>query len=95
MQSNIISRSIANVISRFNVKSTDMLRAFTDATQQCWRLNLCAGPLSAKHFGTQGAFWNVSAVSVGMNGSYLPHAVEPAPQLTSTLVLRPLFQRLS
>lgn len=94
MRSNTINSSIANVITRFSVQATSMLRAFGDDTAQPWRLDPCAGPLSGRHSGTNLLFRNLSTVTV-INGNVVPVYSEPAPKQPGNLVhLSRLFQRL-
>lgn len=93
MRSNIINSSIANVITRF-VKATSMLRA-GNAPQQQRHLTLCAGPLSGWHPGTDLLFRDMSPVTTGIFGTYLPCS-EPSLEMPGTVVsIRELFQRLS
>jgi hypothetical protein len=93
MRSNIINSSIANVITRF-VKATSMLRA-VNAPQQQRHLTPCAGPLSGWHPGTDFLFRDMSPVTAGMHGTYLPTS-ERSLELPGTMVsIRQLFLRLS
>ena len=91
MRSNIIS-SIANVFTRF-VKATSMLRVNITPQQQ-WRLNLCAEPLSEWHPGTDLLFRDMSPVTTGIQGTYLP-CTEPSLETPGNVVsIWQLFQRL-
>ena len=93
MRSNIINSSIANVITRF-VKATSMLRA-GNVPQQQRHLTLCAGTLSGWHPGTDFLFRDMSPVTTGIFGSYLPIS-EPSLELPGNVgSIRQLFQRLS
>ena len=93
MRNNIINSSIANVFTRF-VKATSMFRA-NSVPQQQRRLNLCAGPLSGWHPGTDLLFRDMSPVSNGIHGTYLPNSM-PSPEQPGIVVsIRQLFQRLS
>jgi len=93
MRSNINTSSVANVITRF-VKATSMLCA-DNAPQQQRHLILCAGTLSGWHPGTDFLFRDMSPVTAGINGSYLPRS-ERSLDLPGTVVsIRQLFQRLS
>ncbi len=93
MRSNIINSSIANVVTRF-VKATSMLRAVNVPLQQR-HLTLCAGPRSGWNPGTDFLFRDMSPVTAGINGSYLP-GFERSLELPGIVVsIRQLFQRLS
>ena len=95
MRSNIIISSIANVITRFSVKATSMLRASNDALLPSWRLDLFAGPLSGRHSGTNLLFRNLSTVTPGITGSYLPVFSEPSQKQPGNVVrVQRLFQKL-
>jgi hypothetical protein len=96
MRSNIIISSIANVITRFSVKATTMLRASHDALAGLWRLDPCAGPLSGRHSGTNLLFRNMSMVSREINGNNLPAFSQPSQKQPGNVVRnQQLFQRLS
>lgn len=91
--------SIANVVSRFSVSVDAMLRAII-APQQQWHLQPCVAPISGRHFGADRLLWNIGTVgarnsSVNLPGTYLPGIFEPAGYLTTNMVLKRLFQRLS
>ena len=94
MRSNNISSSIANVITRFSVQATDMLRAF-NAPQQQWHLNLCTGHFADWHLGTDLLFRDLGT---GIDG-YTPSGSEPrmssVKQPGTAVRTRQLFQRLS
>lgn len=93
MRSNIINSSIANVITRF-VKATSMLCA-VNALQQQWRLNLCAGPLSGGNPGTDLLFRDMTPVTAGIHGTYLPSSELSLESPGNVVSIRQLFQRLS
>ena len=92
MRSNINISSIANVITRF-VKATSMLRA-NFVPQQQWHLNLCAGPLSGGNPGTDLLFRDMTPVTSGIHGKYLPIS-ELSLEPGNVVSVRQLFQRLS
>jgi hypothetical protein len=91
--------SIANVVCRFSVSVDAMLRAFA-APQQQWHLQPCVGPISDRHSGADRLLWIIGTVgarnsSVNLPGNYLSGTFEPAGYLTTNMVLKRLFQRLS
>ncbi|MFK7769344.1 MAG: hypothetical protein AB8B55_19130 [Mariniblastus sp.] len=94
MRSNNISSSIANVITRFSVQATAMLRAI-NAPQQQWHLNLCTGPFTDWHLGTDLLFLDLGT---GIDG-YSPSGSEPrmpsVKQPSKPVHIRQTFQRLS
>ncbi len=94
MRSNNIISSIANVITRSSVQATTMLRAI-NAPQQQWHLNLCTGPFTDWHLGTDLLFRDLGTE---ING-YLPVNSEPrmssVKQPGQTVHTRQTFQRLS
>ena len=95
MRKNIINSSIANVITRFCVKVTVVLRVSIDVLLPLWRLDPCAGPLSSRHSGTKSMFRKMSTVRPGMNGIYLPVVFLPSQKQPGNVVRsQKLFQRL-
>ena len=96
MRNTTINSSIANVITRFCIKVTMVLRASNHVLLLLWRLDPCAGSLSRWHSGTNFMFRKMSAVKPGSHGMYLPMLFLPSQKQPGNVVrYRQLFQRLS